>query len=219
MRRLLLALIAVALAGAVSVPVASARRAAMSKAPNLVLDAPRGYLAPGDTVKLTSEDLRWERKGALVQCPVSVLTGSVVTNTASEVTVSLTEASFGGGLNEACDFLIPPGEIGYQVRATGLPWTMKVLPKGLNVAIESPSGTLIERPGVNAAMPCIYSSRRFLLRSPGSVNGASVFEMSSWDARLKISNGCGVRPKAASMSADWTLSSEGEPVHLELVYS
>src|SRR3954454_23102142 len=176
MRRTLLALSVAAGIGAV--PVADAGAA---KAPNLVLVSPRGQLAAGETVQLTSEDLRWERKGALVKCPASDLTGSVVSNTASDVTVSLTEATFGGGLNEACNFLIPPGAIGFPVRATGLPWTMKVLPRALDVAIESPSGTFIERPGPSAEPPCVYSARRLLLRSPGSVNEASVFEMSSWD--------------------------------------
>lgn len=215
MRRVLLALLATAMVGAVQA--ASAGAVKYAKGPNVVLVAPRGQLAPGETVQLTSEDLRWERKGALVKCPVSLLTGSVVSNTASDVTVSLTKASFGGGINEACNFLIPPAEIGFPLLATGLPWTMKVLPKGLNVSIESPSGAFIERPGPVGEPRCVYSARRLLLRSPGSVNEASVFEMSSWDARFKISNGCGVRPKAASMSADWTLSSEGEPAHLQLV--
>lgn len=212
MRRMLLALSAAAM---VAGPVADAQAARSPKAPDLVLVAPRGQLAPGDTVQLASEDLRWERKGALIACPVSILRGSVVSNTPSDLTVSLTEASFGGGINEACNFLIPPGQIGFSVLATGLPWTMKALPKELGVSIESPGGTFIERPQPGAS-PCIYSARKLVLGSPGSVKEASVFEMSSFDARFKISNGCGVRPKTASMSAYWALSSEGEPAHLEL---
>jgi hypothetical protein len=94
---------------------------------------------------------------------------------------------------------------------------MKVLPKELAMSIESPSGTFIERPQAGPSPPCIYSSRKLLLGSPGTVDEANVFEMSSFDARFKISNGCGVRPASASMSADWTLTSEGEPAHLKLV--
>jgi hypothetical protein len=215
-RRMALTLLAAVTIGAL--PVASAHAAGPYKAPSVVLEAPRGVLTPGDGVALASEDLRFERKGALVKCPASALTGSVVSNTPSDVTVSLTEASFGGGVNDACNFLIPPGQIGFPLLATGLPWTMKVLRKGLTVSIESPSGTFIERPGAPGEEPCVYSSRRLLLRSPGSVNEASVFEMSSFDARLKISNACSKRPKGASLSADWILSSEGEPARLQLVY-
>jgi hypothetical protein len=215
MRRLLPALIVALIV--VAVPVASARKAGEYKAPNVVLVAPRGQLAPGETVQLASDDLRFERKGALIKCPASVLTGSVVSNTPSDATVSLTGASFGGGVNEACNFLIPPGQIGFPVLATGLPWTMKLLKKGLTVSIESPSGAFIERPGTPGEPPCVYSARKLLLRSPGSVGEASVFEMSSYDARLKVTSGCATRPRPAALSADWTLSSEGEPAHIQVV--
>jgi hypothetical protein len=171
-----------------------------------VLVAPRGQLNAGEEVTLSSSDTSLETsRGLVIGCPTSTISGTVESNSAASTSLSLTEASFGGGIGEECNLEVPPLPASEALNAVGLPWTLTF--KGQFFTITGTNGELLELQfPTQPTTACVYS---------GHLVGDSPFstELRTEPLEEKLTSGCKTR-RRATLTSSWSMTSKGERVEL-----
>ena len=178
----------------------------------LVLATAAGPLQPGDTVTLSSSNLRFENSGGLVlDCSSSMLEGTVTSNEQATDTVSFTAASFETDPPFGCAVGPQPLPVENEsLTAEGLPWTGSFSSRGALVIAGAAGVTLNLGPS-----SCAYRGR--MLKSSFGLEPL-VVTTTAVSQKLALGRGepCFAKGPGnadkATLSARWEMSANGEAV-------
>jgi hypothetical protein len=190
---------------------------------HLNLEANGEVLAVGAPVVVSGSGFELNSDVGSVSCPDSTLTGTVASNGGSKsATVELSESTFAGEPANsgmcASTFAAPLNEVVVTgVTAQTLPWTMTFLKKGeatIKSQLQFEVSPSEVPPGPHPALSCKYKTGS-LKKAAFAWDGAELnlnFANEKIGVGADSSKECGKTKAHPTLSAEFTLSSGGNPV-------